>query len=129
MANFTGQSRDKNIAGVLSQNTAVGVRVSGESQSRTVADPRPEARVTIVASKNNLKRIDANNITLKLLDDADLVIRKIAVQAVSRVHDASVHAKLKDLEIRDPALPIRDAAKSKIQELKLIGAIDSSVRR
>ena len=87
--------------------------------SRTVADPRPEVRVAVAASVSNLKPKDANNILLKLLTDTELGVRKFAVQAVSGAHDAAVHAKLRDIETRDPAPPIRDAARDRLRELKL----------
>lgn len=89
--------------------------------SRAVADPRQEVRVAVAASVSNLKPNDANNILLRLLTDTELGVRKFAVQAVSGAHDAAVHAKLRDIETRDPAPPIRDVAKSKLRELKLIG--------
>jgi HEAT repeat protein len=89
--------------------------------SRTVADPRQEVRVSVAASVSNLRPSDANDILLKLLDDTDLGVRKFAVQAVSETHDATVQAKLRDLEIRDPAPSIRDVAKERLRELKLIG--------
>jgi HEAT repeat protein len=89
--------------------------------SRAVADPRQEVRVSVAASVSNLRPSDANNILLKLLADTDLGVRKFAVQAVSGTHDAAVHAKLRDLGTRDPAPPIRDVAKDRLRELKLIG--------
>jgi HEAT repeat protein len=89
--------------------------------SRAVADPRQEVRVSVAASVSNLRPSDANNILLKLLADTDLGVRKFAVQAVSGTHDAAVHAKLRDLEARDPAPPIRDIAKDRLRELRLIG--------
>ena len=88
--------------------------------SRAAADPRKEVRVAVAASASNLKPSDANNILLRLLTDADVGVRKFAVKAVSAAHSAAVHAKLRDLETRDPAPSIRDAAKSKLRELKLI---------
>jgi len=89
--------------------------------SRATADPRQEVRVAVAASVSNLKPQDANNILLKLLTDTELGVRKFAVQAVSGAHNAAVHAKLRDIETRDPAPPIRDVAKDKLRELKLIG--------
>lgn len=89
--------------------------------SRVVADPRQEVRVAVAASVSILKPQDANNILLKLLTDTALGVRKFAVQAVSGAHDAAVHAKLRDIETRDPAPPIRDVAKDKLRTLKLIG--------
>jgi HEAT repeat protein len=89
--------------------------------SQAVTDPRPEVRVAVAASVSHLKPQDANNILLKLLADTELGVRKFAIQAVSEAHDAAVHAKLRDLETRDPAPPIRDVAKSKLRELKLMG--------
>jgi HEAT repeat protein len=89
--------------------------------SGAVADPRPEVRVAVAASVSNLKPQDANNILLKLLTDPELGVRKFAIQAVSGAHDAAVHAKLREIETRDPAPPIRDVANSKLRELKLIG--------
>jgi hypothetical protein len=55
------------------------------------------------------------------LTDTELGVRKFAVQSVSEAHSTAVFDKLKDIEIQDPALPIRDIAKDKLQELKLIG--------
>jgi HEAT repeat protein len=88
--------------------------------SQTVADPRQEVRVSVAASVRNLRPSDANNILLQLLDDTNLGVRKFAVQAVSETHDASVHAKLRDLGIQDPALPIRAIAQDRLRELRLI---------
>jgi HEAT repeat protein len=87
---------------------------------RAAVDPRKEVRVAVAASLSNLKPNDANNILLKLLTDAELGVRKFAVQAVSRTHNAAVHAKLRDLETHDPAPSIRDVVKSKLRELKSI---------
>jgi HEAT repeat protein len=89
--------------------------------ARAVADPREEVRVAVAASVSNLKPQDANNIVLKLLTDPELGVRKLAVKAVSGAHDAAVHAKLRDIETRDPAPLIRDVAKAKLRELNLSG--------
>ena len=88
--------------------------------SRAAADPRPEVRVAVAASASILKPNDANDILLKLLTDAELGVRKFAVQSVSGTHNAGVHAKLRELATRDPAPLIRDIAKSKLRELNLI---------
>lgn len=88
--------------------------------SRAVADPRQEVRVAVAASVSNLKPRDANNILLKLLIDPELGVRKTAIQAISGTHDAAVHAKLRDIQTRDPAPAIRDIAKDRLRELKLI---------
>jgi HEAT repeat protein len=88
--------------------------------SRAVADPRQEVRVSVAASVGNLSPSLANGILLRLLADADLGVRKFAVQSVSEAHDAGVHAKLRDLENRDPAPPIREIAKDRLRELKLL---------
>jgi HEAT repeat protein len=89
--------------------------------SRAVADPRPEVRVAVAASLSKLQPQDANNILLTLLSDTDLGVRKVAVKAVSGTNDAAVHAKLRDVQTRDPAPFIRDLAKMKVQELTLNG--------
>jgi Flp pilus assembly CpaF family ATPase len=88
--------------------------------SQTVADPRQEVRVSVAASIRNLKPSDANNILLQLLADTDLGVRKFAVKAVSETHDASVHAKLRDLGNQDPSPSIRAIAQDKLRELRLI---------
>ena len=87
--------------------------------SRAAADPRQEVRVAVAASVMNLKPSDANPLLLKLIADSELGVRKFAVQSVSRAHDASVHAKVREVEARDASPPIREIAKSKIQELRL----------
>jgi HEAT repeat protein len=87
--------------------------------SRAVADPRQEVRIAVAASVNNLEPNDASAFLIKLLADTALGVRKFAVQAVSRTHDAAVHAKLLDIQNRDPAPQIREIAKSKRRELKL----------
>lgn len=89
--------------------------------SRSVADPRPEVRVAVAASVGKLKPAETNNILMKLLTDTESGVRKFAVQAVSGSHDAIVHAKLRDIETRDPAPSIRDVAKDRLRELNLIG--------
>jgi HEAT repeat protein len=89
--------------------------------SGAVADPRHEVRVSVAASVSNLRPSDANDILLNLLADTDLGVRKFAVQTVSGTHDAAVHAKLRDIETRDSAPSIRDVAKERLRELKLIG--------
>ena len=88
--------------------------------SRATADPRPEVRVAAAASVTNLKPNDANDILLTLLTDPDLGVRKFAVQSVAGTHNRAVHAKLRDLETQDPAPWIREIAKSKLRELRLI---------
>jgi HEAT repeat protein len=87
--------------------------------SRAAGDARAEVRVAVAASAMNLRPNDANNILLRLLADPDLGVRKFAVQSVSRLHDANVLNKLRELETRDPADSIRDAAKGRLQELGL----------
>lgn len=100
-------------------------RISGPQAiailSQLVTDPRPEIRVALAASLSNMKPKDANSILLKLLADSDLGVRKFAIQSVSGSHDVAVHAKLRDVEARDPAPPIRDMAKDRLRELELIG--------
>jgi HEAT repeat protein len=86
--------------------------------SQAVADPRPEIRIAIAASVGNLKPEDTNNILLQLLSDSELGVRKFAIKSVSGAHDTAVHEKLKDIEIKDPALPIRDIAKDRLRELE-----------
>jgi HEAT repeat protein len=88
--------------------------------SRVAADSRQEIRVAVAASAVNLKPSDANPLLLRLLTDSELGVRKFAVRAVSDAHNATVHAKLRALETQDPSGPIRDAAKSKLVELKRI---------
>jgi HEAT repeat protein len=88
--------------------------------SQAVADPRQEIRVAVAASVSNLNPKDGNNILLKLLTDTELGVRKFAVEAVSGTHDAAVHAKLSDIETRDPAPSIRDLARNKVRELGLV---------
>lgn len=92
-----------------------------EILSHAAVDPRKEVRVAVAASVSNLKPQDANNILLKLLTDKELGVRKFAVKSVSEAHDEAVHAKLQEIQARDPSMPIRDVAKSKLRELKLIG--------
>jgi HEAT repeat protein len=87
---------------------------------RSLTDPRQEVRVAIAASVRNLKPNDANNMLIKLSTDAEVGVRKFAVEAVSKAHNAAVHAKLRDLEAQDPAPSIRDAARTKLRELNLI---------
>jgi HEAT repeat protein len=89
--------------------------------SQIVADSRPEIRVALAASAHNLKPDDANDILVQLLGDADLGVRKFAVKSVSSAHNTAVHQKLKDIKLRDPALPIRKIADDRLQELKLNG--------
>ena len=86
--------------------------------SQAVADPRPEIRIALAASVSNLKPEDANNILLQLLSDSDLGVRKFAIKSVSGSHDIAVHEKLKDIQIQDPALPIREIAKDRLRELE-----------
>lgn len=89
--------------------------------AQAVADSRPEIRVALAASVRSLKPEAANSILLQLLDDADLGVRKFAVQSVSSDHNTAVQKKLKDIELRDPAPPIRKIAKDRAQELKRDG--------
>lgn len=88
--------------------------------SQAVSDPRQEVRVAVAASVGNLRPSDANDILVQLLDDTNLGVRKFAVQSVSETHDASVHAKLRDLGIQDPASPIRAIAQDRLRELRLL---------
>lgn len=89
--------------------------------SRAASDPRPEIRIAVAASVNNLKPIEANKILLKLLDDTDLSVRKFAIKSVSKSHSASVLGKLRKLEKQDPVQPIRNEAKDRLQKLELVG--------
>ena len=88
--------------------------------SRAAVDPRTEIRVAAAASVTNVKPNDANDLLLKLLTDADAGVRKFSIQSVSGAHNNAVHVKLRDLENQDPAPWIREIAKSKLRELKLI---------
>lgn len=88
--------------------------------SRAAVDPRQEVRVAVAASVGNLRPSDANDILIQLLDDTNLGVRKFAVQSVSETHDASVHEKLRDLGIQDPASPIRAIAQDRLRELRLL---------
>jgi hypothetical protein len=88
--------------------------------SRVAADPRQEVRVAVAASMKNLNPKDADGILIRLLTDSELGVQKFAILAVSGAHDAAVHAKLKDIQTRDPSPLIREVAKSKLLELNLI---------
>ncbi len=90
--------------------------------SQAVADPRQQIRVAIAASVGNLKPENASNILLQLLSDNELGVRKFAIQSVSGIHDTAVHEKLKNIEIRDPTLPIREIAKDRLRELDSTGS-------
>jgi HEAT repeat protein len=87
--------------------------------SQAGADPRQAVRVAVAASVTKLASQDANTILLPLLNDAALGVRKLAIRAVSSVHDAAVHAQLRNLETRDPAPVIRELAKDRVRELRL----------
>ena len=89
--------------------------------SQTATDPRKEVRVAVAASVRNLKPQDANSILLKLLNDKELGVRKFAIKSVSEANDEAVHAKLQEIQARDPSPPIRDIAKGRMRELNLIG--------
>ncbi len=84
-----------------------------------VADSRPEVRVALAASAGRLNPEDANNILLTLLTDSVPGVRQFAIQSVAGDHDDAVHAKLRDLGARDPALFIRNDASDKLRELNL----------
>ena len=66
-----------------------------------------------------LKPSDANQLLVILLGDPELGVRKFAVQSVSKAHNNAVHAKVLDIQTRDPAPAIRDVAKFKLQELRI----------
>jgi HEAT repeat protein len=85
---------------------------------RAAADPRPEIRVAVAASAKNLPPAEANGILLQGLNDADLGVRKFAIRSVAPDHGAEVQARVRDLEIDDPAQYIRDAARSKLSEIQ-----------
>ena len=74
----------------------------------------------MAASVGNLELPDASNILLRLLTDTELGVRKFAVEAVSGAHDAAVHSKLREIERQDPARPIRNVAKDRLRQLKLV---------
>ena len=70
------------------------------------SDPRSQVRVAVAASAKHLKPEWANALLTTLLDDADMGVRKFAVQSVSSVHAPAVHEKLRQLRLHDsvPAL-------------------------
>ncbi len=86
--------------------------------ARSAADPRPEIRVAVAASTKNLPPSDANGILLRALSDVELGVRKFAIRSVAPDHSAPVQAKLRELEAGDPAPSIRDAARSKLSEIR-----------
>ena len=88
--------------------------------SRAAADSRQEIRVAVAASTVNLQPSYANPLLLRLLTDSELGVRKFAVQAVSDAHNEKVQARLRALETQDPSGPIRDAARSKLVDIKRI---------
>lgn len=88
--------------------------------SQAMLDPRQEIRVAVAASANRLKPKDAKKMLPGLLADAEFGVRKFAIQSVATAHGASVHAKLRELQQRDPAPQIRDLAQARLRELKLI---------
>lgn len=90
--------------------------------SQAVADPRQEVRISVAASISNLRASDANNILVQLLEDPDIGVRKFAIRSVSETHNASVHAKLRDLGIQDPVPLMRAIAQDRMRELRLIDA-------
>lgn len=89
--------------------------------SRLTADPRPEVRVSLAASTNNLPPQAANDILLNLLEDTDVGVRKFAVEAVSETHNKAVRAKVRDIENRDPTPALRDIANTKLREINRRG--------
>jgi HEAT repeat protein len=86
--------------------------------ARAAGDPRSELRVAAAAATKNLAPAEANSLLLQALGDSDLGVRKFAVQAVAPTHSEPVQAKLRELESADPAPAIRDAAKSRIAEIR-----------
>lgn len=87
--------------------------------SQAAADPRVEVRVAVAASVGKLGPEDANGLLLKLLADAELGVRKFAIQSISAVHSTTVHDRLKAIETADQVVPIRGIATEKLRELKL----------
>jgi HEAT repeat protein len=85
--------------------------------ARGATDPRPEVRVAVAASAKNLRPADADEILLQALSDPELGVRKFAVRSVARAHSAEVQAALRELEGKDLAQSIRDAAKLKLSEI------------
>jgi HEAT repeat protein len=86
--------------------------------ARSAADPRSEIRVAVAASTKNLPPADANGILLQALNDVELGVRKFAIRSVAPGHSAPVQARLRELETGDPAPSIRDAARSKLSEIR-----------
>lgn len=86
--------------------------------ARAAGDPRSELRVAAAAAAKNLAPAEANSLLLQALNDSDLGVRKFAVQSVSPTHSEPVQARLRELESADPAPAIRDAAKSRIAEIR-----------
>jgi vacuolar-type H+-ATPase subunit F/Vma7 len=88
--------------------------------SRVAEDPRPELRVSLAASIQNLPPTKASsNILLNLLDDTELGVRRYAIEAVSSAHNKAVREKLREIETQDPAPAIREIAKTRIQQLHI----------
>jgi HEAT repeat protein len=86
--------------------------------ARSAADPRPEIRVAVAASTKNLPPTEANGILLQALNDRELGVRKFAIRSVAPGHSAPVQARLRELEAGDPAPSIREAARSKLSEIR-----------
>ena len=86
--------------------------------ARAAGDPRSELRVAAAAATKNLSPAEANSLLLQALNDADLGVRKFAVQSVAATHSESVHARLRELESGDPAPAIRTAARTRLEEIR-----------
>jgi HEAT repeat protein len=86
--------------------------------SRAAADPRAEVRIAVAAAAANLKPEYANRLLLQLLADAELGVRKFAIQSVAGSHDPALTDKLKYMEAGDPEPAIREIARDKLQELR-----------
>jgi HEAT repeat protein len=88
--------------------------------ARAAGDPRSELRVAAAAATKNLAPAEANSLLLQAMNDSDLGVRKFAVQAVAPTHSEPVQARLRELESADPAPAIREAAKSRLAEIRRI---------
>ena len=90
----------------------------GSSAVVASAATRPEAtvRVAVAAGASNLPPGQRSSLLVRLLDDHDIGVRKLALRAVAPAPDAALAAKVEALARSEPEPALRSLAQEKLDQ-------------
>ncbi len=89
----------------------IGTERSAEILMRAAGSADVRVRIAAAAAAGNLPPESASNVLLNLVDDADIGVQKVALQAVPATASAALRARIEGLSVARSDTPIRSLSR------------------